>query len=155
MTMNTVLCMFLNLISDTRMSLISLLEKNYDIKSIEGLFGKSIMSFQRAKNILARNIAKRLSTPWGVEKLQNRKRNCQRFFIVKRKLLSWMLISSNTYIKNSPQFDEKCIIHPIFGEYYYSAGFKTAELKQLFDAGINQIKSDGIYQEILDKYPKK
>ena len=134
---------------------ISLLEKNYDIKSIEDLSGKSIMAFQRAKKYLGEEYSKTDEHSLGYREAAEQKKQLSALFYREAEVI---ILDANIFkylLKNNPQFEEKYVTHPIFGGYYYSAGFKTAELKQQFDDGINQIKSNGTYQNILDKYLKK
>jgi len=43
-------------------------------------------------------------------------------------------------------------VHYIFDERQYSAAFKSKEIRDLFDLGINKIRKEGTYQLIVDKY---
>lgn len=134
---------------------VSLLEKNYDIKSIQDLSGKSIMAFQRAKKYLGEEYSKTVEHSLGYREAAEQKKQLSALFYREAEVI---ILDANIFkylLKNNPQFEEKYVIHAIFGEYYYSAGFKTEALKHQFDSGIDQIKSDGTYQKILDKYLKK
>lgn len=134
---------------------ISLLENNYDIKTIQDLSGKSIMAFQRATKYLGEEYNKTVEHSLGYREAAEQKKQLSALFYREAEVI---ILDANIFkyiLKNNPQFEEKYVIHPIFGEYYYSAGFKTEKLKQQFDVGIDQIKRDGTYQKILDKYLKK
>ena len=49
-------------------------------------------------------------------------------------------------------YDKNFVTHFLFNPKAYTAGFKSKELCQQFDQGINAIMADGSYQKIIDSY---
>ena len=49
-------------------------------------------------------------------------------------------------------FQKPFSIHSIFNERPYSIGFKSQKMKRIFDSGIQTMKKNGSYQQIVDNY---
>ncbi len=58
------------------------------------------------------------------------------------------------FIKHSESsiYNKPFNVHYIFNERPYSAGFRSKEIRDQFDQGIQQMRENGSYQLIIDNY---
>ncbi len=136
---------------------ITLKEKNLKIDSIADLNGKSIAAFQNAKKYLGPDFAKmadanKAYVEHATQQTQNKLLFSGRVDVV--------VGDKNIFNYFTPQIskevstDKELVFHPIFPATQYKMGFTDAQIRDDFNEGLKQIKANGAYQKIIEKYSK-
>jgi polar amino acid transport system substrate-binding protein len=133
---------------------VSLLESNFSINEIQDLSDKSIISFQNARKYLGDeyNLVANYSMDY-----RERADQTQQIDMLFARRTEVIILDINIFKyllanRNEGQFNQPFNVHYLFNERLYSAGFKSKEVRDLFDQGIVNIKEQGTYQSLLDKY---
>jgi len=133
---------------------VSLSDRKFKINSIHDLPGKTVYTFQRARKHLGEEFEKVVSRSSGYREVAEQEKQVTDLFYRKAEVI---ILDINIFkhfakeMSKSRQLDP-FVIHPLFDERYYSAGFKDEALKNSFNAGVKKLKESGRYQEILDSY---
>jgi polar amino acid transport system substrate-binding protein len=133
---------------------ISLLESQFTIENIKSLSGKSIIAFQNAKKYLGHEFGQVLSSSLDYREIADQTQQIDMLFLNRTEVIILDINIFKYFIANhtSGRYLQPFNVHYIFDERLYSAAFKSEENKELFDKGIETIKVQGVYQQIMDKY---
>nr|WP_281253013.1 transporter substrate-binding domain-containing protein [Pseudocolwellia agarivorans] len=133
---------------------VSLAERELTIDSIYDLDGLIIAAFQRAGKHLGDEYNLNVASSSQYREIAEQREQVDMLFRGEAEVI---ILDLNIFIyfckihKNT-MYQNPFKIHYIFDEKQYSAGFKSEELKDKFDKGVAEIKSNGQYNYILNKY---
>ncbi|GHF97593.1 substrate-binding periplasmic protein [Thalassotalea marina] len=133
---------------------ISLLEHNFTIEKIADLSGKSVVSFQNAKKFLGDEFGKTVSYLVDYREIHDQKKQIDLLFLRRAEVIVLDINIFRYMLKHhSEQYVMKPFkIHYIFNKRDYAVGFKSAELRDKFNYGLQITKDNGSYQMVLDNY---
>lgn len=133
---------------------ISLVEKQFSIEKISDLSNKNIMAFQNAKKFLGDEYNETVAYSMDYREVHDQHKQIEMLFlrrveviIMDINIFKWFLKHQNDVIYNKP-----FTVHYIFNEREYSIGFKSKEVRDKFDQGIQMMRESGSYQVIIDNY---
>ena len=136
---------------------ITLKEKAFQIASVNDLNGKSIAAFQNAKKYLGPDFAKmadanKAYAEHATQQTQNKLLFSKRVDVVVGDKNIFNHFTKE--IAKEVNTTQELVFHPIFPATPYKMGFTDAQIRDDFNEGLKQIKANGVYQKILDKYSK-
>ena len=133
---------------------ISLMDNNFNIKSVEDLSDKSIAAFQNAKKFLGKEFKKAVDYSIDYREVANQAEQIKRLYLRETEVIVLEINIFKYFIKQQTEawYNKPFNVHYIFKEQQYSAGFKSKKLRNKFDIGIQAIKENGNYQTIVDSY---
>ncbi|XQW86291.1 substrate-binding periplasmic protein [Thalassotalea piscium] len=133
---------------------VSLLENDFSIKSIEDLAGKNISAFQNAKKFLGDKFDKISTNFMSYRELPEQQKQIQSLFLHRTDVIILDINIFKSYLRRYADSDlaKPFKVHYIFDERPYSAGFRSEALRDTFDASIKEMRANGTYQLIVDKY---
>lgn len=136
---------------------IVLKKKNIKIKSISDLKKYSIISFQRARDLLGEEFAKMAKeNPQYKETADQKIRNIQLYkervdvAIADKRIFEYF----NTQLDSSFDVKQPIVLYDIFNVIEYQAAFRSKEVMTKFNSGLAAIKKNGIYRKLEVKYSK-
>ena len=133
---------------------ISLVERQFDIKTIADLSGKSIIAFQNAKKFLGDEYESSVAYSMDYRELAEQLKQIELLFLRRTEVIILDINIFKHFIKynNGDVYTKPFTVHYIFKERPYSVGFKSEEIRNKFDTGIQMMKENGSYQLIIDNY---
>lgn len=134
---------------------IALKSRNLEIKTIADLKKFSISSFQRARILLGNEFAKMADANPNYHEFADQKlRNIQLYkkrvdvVIADKRIFEYF----NTQLDKSMDQHQEITYFNLFKPYNYQAAFRTEEVMRNFNAGLAEIKKNGTYRKIENKY---
>lgn len=136
---------------------VSLQDNSVDLTNVSNLSFFDVVAFQNARKFLGDEFAQATSGSDDkfYQEVADQSRQIRMLFareaeviILDINIFKYFLHENGHEKLFSKPFD----IHYIFNERNYSAGFKNKKHRDAFDKGIREIKANGQYQAILDKY---
>jgi len=133
---------------------VSLLENQLSLENIGDLSGKSIVAFQNAKKYLGQDFNNIIKYSMDYREVAQQVKQIELLFLHRTEVIILdinifkYLLKHNTTARVSQPFK----VHYIFNERQYSAAFKSEINRDVFDLGIKNMKEQGTYQIIVDKY---
>ncbi len=133
---------------------ISLAEKAFTIESIADLSNKNITAFQNAKKFLGDEYGKTVAYSLDYREVHDQLQQIEMLYLRRTEVIILDINIFKYFIKhhNEELFNKPYTIHYIFDERPYSAGFRSKEMRDKFEQGIEVIKANGSYQQIIDNY---
>lgn len=133
---------------------VSLAENNFTINKVADLSNKNIIAFQNAKKFLGEEYELTTSYLMDYREVPDQQKQIELLFLRRAEVIILDINIFEYFIKSHTDsiFTKPYNIHYIFKERYYSAGFKSEEIRNAFDQGMKRIKDNGSYQMIRDSY---
>jgi len=133
---------------------VSLLENEFSIENIGDLTGKSMVAFQNAKKYLGKDFNKIIKYSMDYREVAEQMKQIDMLFLHRTEVVILDINIFKYLLKHgrAGRYTQPFKVHYIFDERQYSAAFKSKEIRDLFDLGINKIRKEGTYQLIVDKY---
>lgn len=133
---------------------VSLLENDFSIKEISDLSGKDIIAFQNAKKYLGEEYNSAATSFMNYREVPEQEKQIELLFLHRTDVIILDISIFKRYLKThaDSELTKPFKVHYIFGERPYSAGFRTAEMRDAFDKNIKEMRENGTYQLIIDKY---
>jgi polar amino acid transport system substrate-binding protein len=133
---------------------VSLLDNQLEIDDIESLSGKTMIAFQNAHKYLGDEFNKSTKSSLGYREVADQMKQIEMLFMRRTEVIILDINIFKFFLKThtSSHYEQPFKVHYIFKERPYSAAFKTAKDRDMFDQGIKSIKAQGTYQAIMDKY---
>jgi polar amino acid transport system substrate-binding protein len=133
---------------------VSLVDGNFSIESIQDLSGKSVIAFQNAKKFLGDDYNASVSLSTDYREIADQVQQVEMLFSRRTEVIILELNIFKYFVKShvGGRYNQNFIIHRIFAEREYAAGFNTKQHRDMFDQGISLIKEQGVYQLVLDRY---
>ena len=124
------------------------------LDNVADLQGRSVVAFQNAKKFITGDYKSMVPNIIDYRELPEQDKQVQMLFTGRTEVivLDVNIFKYAVRTSDNPAFKKKYKIHHIFDLRHYAAGFKNKTLKEKFDRGIQLIKDNGTYQNILDKY---
>lgn len=135
---------------------VNLKSRNYVINDLDDLSGKSIAAFQKAKEFLGPEYKDIVNYSLGYRELADQNKQIELLFNGSVEVIILDINIFNYFLKThqSKRHKVDTTVHYIFNERVYSAGFKSEELRNAFNNGVDTLKERGQYQLIIDHYLK-
>lgn len=133
---------------------VSLADNQFDIEQITDLSGKSVIAFQRAQKYLGETFKTTVRNAINYREVAEQEKQVSSLFLRKAEVI---ILDENIFrflAASNDEYSEPFKLHYIFNEVHYSAGFKKAAYQRAFEKGLAEIRSNGTYQAVLDKYLK-
>ncbi len=133
---------------------VSLASLGLSLKVIEDLTGKNIVAFQNAKKYLGNRYGDAIAYSLNYREVALQLEQIEMMYTGKTEVIILDINIFKYFLHNhrSGKYLQPVDVHYIFKERFYSAGFKSQEIRDKFDLGITEIKENGTYQRILDNY---
>ncbi|WP_448564165.1 substrate-binding periplasmic protein [Thalassotalea ganghwensis] len=133
---------------------VSLLEKNYTIDSIADLTGKSVTAFQNARRYLGEEFGAMIGAFMDYRELPDQNKQMELLFLRRTEVIVLDVNIFKYYLQSHPdrELAKPFKLHYIFGERPYSVGFRSKEIRDVFDKNIQKMRENGTYQLIMEKY---
>ncbi len=133
---------------------VSLTDSEVRVDSVKGLSGKSIVAFQNAKKFLGDDYNASVSLSTDYREIADQNQQIEMLFSRRTEVIILDVNIFKHFVKThvGGRYNQHFIIHQIFDEREYSAGFNSAQHRDLFDQGVALIKEQGVYQLVLDRY---
>ena len=137
---------------------VTLKNKQLDIKGIDDLVDRRVASFQNATKFLGKKYKKVFLHSNSYLELADQKSQLSLLFsgrveaiILDVNIFKYFL---NELIEETDNdvFEQPFVMHKIFKPQMYVAGFNSEILQKSFDKGLETIKQNGRYQDIIDSY---
>ncbi|XPF95810.1 substrate-binding periplasmic protein [Colwellia sp. RE-S-Sl-9] len=133
---------------------VSLAERELIIEDIDDLAGLTIVAFQRARKHMGDEYNLKVASSYQYREVAEQREQVDMLFTGEAEViildLNIFIYFCNSHEKSMYQNSFK--VHYIFDEKQYSAGFKSEQLKDKFDKGIDEIKYRGLYDKLMSKY---
>ncbi|NMP32628.1 amino acid ABC transporter substrate-binding protein [Thalassotalea sp. M1531] len=136
---------------------ITLQDNDIKLDSVTDLQGRSVVAFQNAKKFITGDYKLMVPNIIDYRELPEQNKQVQMLFTGRTEVIVLDVNIFKYAVRTSedPAYKKKYKVHHIFDLRHYAAGFKSKGLKEKFDRGIQLIKDNGTYQNILDKYLNK
>lgn len=133
---------------------VSLSEKEFSILKIEDLADKSIVAFQNAKKFLGETFEQTVTYSMDYREVPSQLKQIEMLFLRRTEVIVLDINIFKYFINTHSDsiYSKPFSVHYIFNERLYSIGFKSEELRNVFDAGIKTMQENGSYQVIVDNY---
>ncbi len=132
---------------------VSLKKNNLKILSISDLRNKDIITFQNAKIYLGNEFKKAVDQNLNYYEFYDQKKQVKMLF---KNRIQVIVLDRNIfdYYKEHSleKFEEEVVIHKIFPVNKYKIAFKDPKIRDKFNRGLKEIKRNGIYESIINKY---
>lgn len=130
---------------------------NIKIDSLEDLKKIPFMAFQSSRDYLGEEYKKQMSGNKNMREIASQQEQSKLFWSDKEKVIVTDLNVFNWYKNNLPDIDTKdeFVVHRIFetgNAQKRVVAFRSEKYCHEFNKGLRQIKANGDYQKILDKY---
>lgn len=133
---------------------VTLKQENITLASIADLSDFSLIAFQNAGRYLGQEYADAVLLNNTYSELPNQQSQVQMLF--KRRTQAIVIdINIFKYIRKQIKSEESLqgvVFHYLFPENHYRVGFKSPQIRDDFNHGLQQLKSSGRHQEIVDSY---
>ncbi|WDE10143.1 substrate-binding periplasmic protein [Thalassomonas haliotis] len=135
---------------------VSLASLGLSLNVIEDLTGKNIVAFQNAKKYLGDRYGDAIAYSLNYREVALQLEQIELLYTGKTEVIILDINIFKYFLHNhrSGKYLQPVDVHYIFKERFYSAGFKSQQIRDKFDSGIDKIKENGTYQLILDNYLK-
>ena len=135
---------------------VSLLDNQFEIEDIKSLSGKSMIAFQNARKYLGADFNKVISSAIVYREVADQMKQINMLFLRRTEVIILDINIFKYFLKvnKTGRYEQPFKIHYIFNKRPYSAAFKSESNRNLFDLGIKELKEQGRYQLIMDKYIK-
>jgi polar amino acid transport system substrate-binding protein len=138
---------------------VTLADSAFKINDIEDLANLRVAAFQNATKFIDGNFSATFKNSPSYTEIADQKSQIGLLFsgrvdavVMDINIFKHLLANERQKDSSSKIFDKKADIHFLFSPRIYKAGFKSKQLCQQFDQGINTIIADGSYQKIIDSY---
>lgn len=133
---------------------VTLADNNFEINEIDQLIGRSIVAFQGARTFLGSKYKEITAYSTDYREVANQKQQIGMLFSGRTDVivLENHIFEYLTREQDGPLYQKSYIVHKIFPEINYVAGFKSQTLADKFNQGILQLKATDQYREIINKY---
>ena len=133
---------------------VSLTEDNFTIEKISDLSDKSIIAFQNAKKFLGDDYEGAIAYSMDYREVPDQMKQIELLFLRRTEVIVLDINIFKYFVKTQKNllFNKPFTFHYIFNKRPYSVGFKSKELKDVFDKGMETIKENGSYQFVIDNY---
>ncbi|GAA5143047.1 substrate-binding periplasmic protein [Thalassotalea piscium] len=133
---------------------VTLLENDFSITSISDLAGKDITAFQNAKKYLGSEYELTSTRFMNYREVPEQDKQIELLFLHRTEVIILDISIFKLYLKShaDSELTKPFKVHYIFGERPYAAGFRTKEMRDTFDLRIKEMRKNGTYQLIYDKY---
>lgn len=133
---------------------VSLADNNFIIDQVTGLKGKSIIAFQNAKKFMGSEYNTSVGYASTYREFSDQIKQINMLFSRRIEVIILDVSIFKHFIKShvGGRYDQIFNIHYIFEERDYAAGFRNKAYRDLFDSGIINIKEQGIYQQVIERY---
>lgn len=132
---------------------VTLKGRHLDIDSFHAMKGRSVIAFQTAENVLGADYAKAIKSTSGYLEMPEQQRQVSMLLLGS---VDIAVIDRNifTYFKHKlPAAQQRPTeVHELFGVSAYSAAIRDPVLRAQFDRELKQMKENGRYQALLDKF---
>ena len=129
------------------------------INDIDDLVNFKVAAFQNATRFLGEKYKSTFKNSANYIELADQKSQIALLFsgridalVMDINIFKHLLAKKRQEDLSSELYKKKFVMHFLFKPRAYTAGFKSKELCQQFDQGINTIMADGSYQRIIDSY---
>lgn len=133
---------------------VSLADNHFDIDSFDDLAMMSVAAFQNAKKFLPQEYARAAEQAIEYREIADQSQQITMLFersieviILDINILKYFLSKHKLAL-----FDKEIVIHPLFEPQPYAIGFKSEQLKNTFEQGVDCIKTNGQYSEVFNTY---
>lgn len=138
---------------------VSLANNNFDITKISNLSGMRVAGFQNAIKFLGDEYTNIFKYSNSYVELADQKSQLALLYthrvdalVIDINIFKHLLNLMRNEKLGANIYDEEFVVHPLFGQIDYVAGFSNEQLQKDFDKGIAEIKANGNYQKIIDSY---
>mgnify|MGYP002700336982 CR=1 FL=1 len=138
---------------------VTLKESALKIDKLEDLNKLKVTAFQDATRFLGDKYKSTFKNSANYTEIADQKSQVNSLFsgqadalIMDISIFKHLLANARNEKSENNNYDKKYVTHFLFNPKAYSAGFKSEQLCQEFDKGINAIIEDGSYQRIIDSY---
>ncbi len=133
---------------------VTLKEDNLSIDLLTDLQGKKVIAFQTAQKFLGVEFANAVEEAAEYREISDQMRQIRMLFAKRTQALVLDISIFKYFLHNNPDssYAKPYKVHWLFAPRIYSAGFKSKLHRDKFNSGLNKIKANGKYQQILDKY---
>lgn len=133
---------------------VSLVESAFDIATVADLSGKSVAAFQNAKKFMGDEYKRTMSYSLDYREVAEQQKQIEMLFLRQSEviILDQDIFKYFIQVAQDPLYKKEFKVHSIFNERPYSIGFRTEELRDKFNLGLQKIKDQGEYQRIIEKY---
>jgi len=138
---------------------VTLKESALTINEFEDLVNLKVAAFQNATRFLGEKYNSTFKNSDSYTEIADQKSQVNLLFsgrvdalVMEVSIFKHLLANKRHESAMSKIYNKKFEIHFLFNPKAYSAGFKSKQLCQQFDQGINAIMEDGSYQQIIDSY---
>lgn len=136
---------------------ITLEEKDLIIDEFEDLEGKTIISFQNARKFLGEKFAKAVKNSKNYAEIANQELQVRMLAAGRAQVA---VGDFRIFLHFTRKFEEKFGVslklrfHPLFKPTPYRAAFRSRQVRDDFDKGLQKLRESGEYEAIMDKYIK-
>ncbi|MCL1088390.1 transporter substrate-binding domain-containing protein [Shewanella profunda] len=141
---------------------ISLESNRFNINSIKDLSNKQIVAFQRASTMLGEEFTQMAKANTGYKE---QARQIQQVYMLMKHRADVVVMDKNIfkyYLKqayldgrlNSKELQQQAVCHKIFPPSEYRFAFLNAQIRDDFNAGLEQITQDGTLLALQEKYSR-
>ena len=133
---------------------VSLSEHNLVLDSLKSLSGKSVIAFQNAKKFLGDDYNASVSLSTDYREIADQIQQIEMLFTRGTEVIILDVNIFKYFVKThvGGRYNRPFTLHYIFDERQYAAGFKREQHRDLFNQGMALIKTQGVYQLVLDRY---
>lgn len=133
---------------------VTLLENQYSIETVDDLSDKSIVAFQNARKNLGTDFGEMVSYSIDYREVHDQEKQMEMLFLRRAQAIILDINIFKYYMKHRQQsfYTKPFTVHYIFNERPYSLGLKSKKTVKEFDKNIQLMKENGSYQLILDNY---
>ncbi len=132
---------------------VSLKKNHLKINSIADLNNKDIVTFQNAKMYLGKDFSQVVSGNINYYEFYDQEKQVKMLFKNRAEVIVLDRYIFYYYKKNSQEkYEEEVVIHDIFPVSKYKIAFKDSKIRDKFNKGLKEIKSNGRYDAIINKY---
>ena len=133
---------------------ITLAENDAVINTIKDLSRLSLVAFQNAKRYLGNEYDDVVSYSLDYREMPDQAKQVEMLFMRRTEaiVLDESIFKYIVSQSDDMRYQKPFKIHYIFEERNYVAGFRDNKLADIFNEAIVQMKSDGSYKQIIDKY---
>ena len=138
---------------------ITLAKTSYEINVISDLSNLRVAAFQNATKFLGKEYSTAFNNAQSYREIADQKSQIDLLFsgevdalVMDIHIFKHLLANKHRENEKVKTYNQKFETHFLFKPKAYTAGFKSKELCQLFDQGVNELVIDGSYQKIIDSY---
>jgi polar amino acid transport system substrate-binding protein len=138
---------------------VTLADSAYVIRNIDDLASLKVAAFQNAARFIGDEYREFFKNSDSYEETADQKSQINLLFsgrvdalVIDINIFKHLLANKRNETPKNIEFNVKFSTHFLFSPRAYTAGFKSEQLCQQFDMGIQKIIADGSYQKIIDSY---